>query len=150
MSDNLRQVACHTGALTQWYPGQLSGQLAGTCSPLRHSSAASWAARAPSCPTSPRKCPTAPNPRAASHACAVVRQRPHPGGGVLCPLSRSSASSRLADGRTRHGGQRRRSRVSRADDPCPLSRSRPAAGLARCAKLRRATVPQSSISPWSH
>src|SRR5712691_7474329 len=81
-------------------------------------SAALWAARAAHSPTLPRRSP-------------MARQRSPPGGGVLSALGGGlAASSRLADGGARHGWQRRGPRVYRADDPCRLERSRPAAGLA--------------------
>src|SRR4029453_3651137 len=62
----------------------------GTGSPWRRSSAASWAARARSCRTSPRKCPPAPNPTAVSNALRGGSTTPTAWRrGTFCPLRRS-------------------------------------------------------------
>jgi len=95
-------------------PPRPEGTLPAISTPWRRFSAASWAARAPNCPPSPRRSPMAPSPSAASHALRGGAPTPTSGRRcTCCPL-----------------WPRRGPRVSRAHAPCRRERSSPATGLA--------------------
>jgi len=119
MSDNLRRYRAICHALTQAYPAQPTGNVARALADPRgahqwhhgqHEHAAASHRRESTQRNQTRKpCQT---------LCEVVRQRPHPGGGVFSPLcGRLAASSRLADVGARHGWQQRGPRVHRSETP---------------------------------
>ena len=76
MSDNLRRYRAIRHALAQCYPTPPKGTLPAISTPWLRLSAASWAARAPNCPTSPRRSPLVQAREPRQTLCEVVRQRP--------------------------------------------------------------------------
>src|SRR5499433_2848258 len=116
------QVSCHTGCLNtmlSWPAIRPSRQaLDHPCSAhQRHRGQQKYATASYRCESAQRH----PTRQPCQTLCEVVKQRPHPGGGVFSSLCRCpTPSSRLADIGARHGWERCGPRVHRADDPCHL------------------------------
>ena len=87
MSDNLRRYRAIRDALTQYYLARRQARSPGTDHPGGAHQRHRGQQEHPSYHTSPRSPQWHPPRQSRQTLCAVVRQRPHPGGGVLSALA---------------------------------------------------------------
>src|SRR2546428_2261114 len=109
MSNNLRRYHAIRNALTQAYPAQPAGNLARHLNTLAALISGIVGSKSTQLPHIAAKVPNGTKARKPRQTlCAVVRQRPHSGGGVFFTLcGRLAASFGPADIGARHGWQRR-------------------------------------------